>query len=83
MRNIFPYAMELEQMEKDDPEMLETYRELMCHFYICKDVHNNRGNANRIKVLADYLFPILDGAPEDTSSPSLKRIFVRRWSLSL
>ena len=29
----FPYTMELEQMEKDDPEMFEIYRELMYHFY--------------------------------------------------
>jgi len=31
----FPSVIELEQMEKDDSEMFETYRELMCHFYIC------------------------------------------------
>jgi len=61
----FPCAMELEQMEKDDPEMFETYQELMCHFYICMAIHNTRENANGIKVWADYLFLILDGAPED------------------
>jgi len=38
-KEYFPYSMELKQMEKDDPEMFETYRELMCHFYICIDVH--------------------------------------------
>ena len=57
-------------MEKDDPEMFETYWELICHFYSCMDVHNARGNANGIKVWADYLFPILDGgAPEDVQFP--------------
>jgi len=42
----FPCTMELEQMEKDNPKMFATYRELMCHFYICMDVHNARGNVN-------------------------------------
>ena len=32
-----PCTMELEHMEKDDPEMFKMYRELMCHFYICMD----------------------------------------------
>ena len=32
--------MELEQMEKDDLKMFKTYRELLCLFYICMDVHN-------------------------------------------
>ena len=56
-------------MEKDDPEMFETYQESICHFYICMDVHNTSGNANGIKVWADYLFPILDGALEDVQFP--------------
>ena len=61
----FPYTIELEQMEKDEPGMFEIYRELMCHFCICMDVHNTHGNANGIKVWVDYLFPVLDSAPED------------------
>jgi len=61
----FPCSMELEQMEKDNPGMFETYQELMCNFYICMDVHNTRENTNRIKVWADYLFPVLDGVLED------------------
>jgi len=65
----FPCTMELEHMEKDDPEMFKTYQELMCHFYICMDVHNTRGNANGIKVWADYLFPVLDSAPENVQFP--------------
>ena len=59
------HTSELKQMEKEDPEMFKTYRELMCHFYICMDVHNARKNANRIKVWVDYLFPILDDAPKE------------------
>ena len=65
----FPCAMELKQIEKDGLEMFETNWELMCHIYICMDVHNTRGNANGIKVWADYLFPILDGAPKDVQYP--------------
>ena len=53
-------------MEKDDPEMLKTF---VCHFYICMDIHNTRENANEIKVWADYLFLVLDGAPEDVQFP--------------
>jgi len=29
------------------------------------DIYNTRGNANGIKVWADYLFLVLDGAPEN------------------
>jgi len=56
----FPCTMEQEQIEKD-----EIYRKMMCHFYIYMDVHNAHGNANGIKVWADYLFPVLDDAPEE------------------
>jgi len=56
-------------MQKNDPEIFETYRELMCHFHICMDAHNTRGNANGMKVWANYLFPILDCAPEDNQFP--------------
>ena len=74
----FPYTMELEQMEKDDPEMFETYQKLMCYFYICMDVHNTRRNANGIKVWADYLFPVLDYAPKKFNSRSQTPISTRR-----
>jgi len=36
----FPCTIKLKKMEKDDPEMFETYQKLMCHFYICMDIHN-------------------------------------------
>ena len=68
----FPCTIKLEKMEKDDPEIFKTYRKLMCHFYICMDIHNAHGNANEIKGWADYLFPILDGAPEDVQFPISK-----------
>ena len=35
----FPCAVELEQLDKQDPTLFETYRELMCHFYICLDIY--------------------------------------------
>ena len=57
--------MELEQMEKDNPEIFETYQELMCHFFICMDIHNARGNVNKMKIWTDYLFPVLADAPEE------------------
>ena len=56
----FPCAMELKQLEKDDPALFETYRELMYHFYICLNVHNARGVANGMKIWQDYLFFVLD-----------------------
>ena len=65
----FPCIMELEQMEKDGPKMFETYQKLMCHFYICMNVHNAQGNANGINVWADYLFPIFDDAPKEVQFP--------------
>jgi len=65
----FPCTMELKQMEKDDPKMFRTYQELMCHLYICMDVHNAWGNSNRIKAWVDYLFSILDDAPEEVQFP--------------
>ena len=64
----FLYTMELEKMKKDDSEIFETYRELICHFYICMDVHNARGNANGMKIWVDYLFPILDDARKKFNS---------------
>jgi len=56
----FPYTKELAQLEKDDPAMYETYRELMCHFYICLDLNPSRENVNNLKSWVEYLFPIVD-----------------------
>jgi len=52
-------------MEKEDLKMFETYQKLMYHFYIYMDVHNARGNVKGMKVWADYLFPVLDDAPQE------------------
>ena len=45
----FPCAEELAQLEKDEPAMYETYRELMCHFYIFLDLYPSRGNVRSLK----------------------------------
>jgi len=37
----FACEAELALLEKQEPALLETYRELMCHFYICSDMHDN------------------------------------------
>jgi len=56
----FPYTEELAQLEKDEPAMYETYRELMCHFYICLDLNPSRENVNNLKSWVEYLFPVVD-----------------------
>ena len=45
----FPRTVELEQLEKEDSALFETYQELMCHFYIGLDVYHVRGNVNGLK----------------------------------
>ena len=65
MRSISLVTMELEKIETDNSEMFEMYRELIRHFYICMDVHSAQGNVNGMKVLVDYLFPVLDDAPKE------------------
>jgi len=64
-KEYFHCMMELEQLEKDDPALFETYRESICHFYIYLDVHNARGIMNGMKVWADYLFSVLYDALEE------------------
>jgi len=49
--------------------MYETYRELMCHFHICLDIHNICGNTNGLKSLVDYLFLNLMSIPEEIHTP--------------
>jgi len=41
-----PGNRELRQLAKDEPDLYEIYRELMCHFYICMDIHRVKGNFN-------------------------------------
>jgi len=69
MRSISLVTMELEKIETDNSEMFEMYRELIRHFYICMDVHSAQGNVNGMKVLVDYLFPVLDDAPKEVQFP--------------
>ena len=65
----FPRTVELEQLEKEDSALFETYRELMCHFYIGLDVYHVCGNVNGLKCWADYLFSILEDALEEIQFP--------------
>jgi len=59
----FPCETELALLEKQEPA--ETYRELMCHFYICSSVHGNpKGVSSSSKSWGNYLFPNLEDAPE-------------------
>jgi len=54
---------ELVLLEKQKPAFFETYKELMCHFYICLNVHDSyKGCSNSLKSKADYLFPTLEKA---------------------
>ena len=41
-KEYFPCAEELTQLEKNEPALYETYRELMCHYYIYLDLHPSR-----------------------------------------
>ena len=59
----FPCETELALLEKQEPALFETYRELMCHFYIYLDVHDGyKRSSNNLKSWADYLFPSLEKA---------------------
>ena len=65
-KEFFPCEAELALLEKQEPALFETYRELMCHFYICLDVHDGfKGNSNRLKSRAEYLFLTLEKAPKE------------------
>jgi len=56
---------ELEQLRAQDVAFYETCRELMCHCYICLHVYHLRENVNGLKSWVDYLFPNLEGTPEE------------------
>jgi len=42
----FPYEAELSLLEKQELALFETYRELMCYFYICTSMHENHKGAS-------------------------------------
>ena len=56
----FTCAEELAQLKKDEPAFYETYRKLMCHYYICLDLHPNHGYVIRLKSWVEYLFSVVD-----------------------
>ena len=65
-KEYFPCEAELALLEKQKPDLFENYSELMCHFCICLDVHGGfKGNSNRLKSWADYLFTTLEKAPKE------------------
>jgi len=65
----FPCAEESEQLEKKEPAIYETYRELMYHLYICLDLRPSCGTTNGLKTWVDYLFPIMGGPLKDLQVP--------------
>jgi len=61
----FPCEAELALLKKQEPALFETYRELMCHFYICSSMHgSHKGASSSLKSWGNYLFPNLEDAPE-------------------
>jgi len=61
----FPCEAELALLEKQEPALFETYRELMCHLYICSSMHeSHKGALCSSKSWRNYLFPDLEDAPE-------------------
>ena len=56
---------ELALLQKQEPALFETYKELMCYFYICSSKHgNHKGASSSSKSWGNYLFPHLEDAPE-------------------
>lgn len=43
----------------------DTYRELMCYFYICLNMNKTRGYKNGLKQWAEHLFVNLDSTNSD------------------
>jgi len=46
LEEYFPCNAELALLEKQEPALFETYRELMSHFYICSSMHGNHKGAS-------------------------------------
>ena len=62
----FPCEVELELLEEQEHALFETYRELMCNFYICLDVYGGyMRSSNSLKSWVDYLFSSMENAPEE------------------
>ena len=61
----FPCEAELALLEKQEPALFETYRELMCHLYICSSMHgSHKGASCSLKSWGNYLFPDMKNTPE-------------------
>jgi len=65
----FLCAEELAQLEKDEPALYETYKELICPYYISLDLYPSRGNVNSLKTWVEYLFLVVDGLLENLHTP--------------
>ena len=44
-KEYFPCEAELALLEKQEPALFETYRELMSHLYICSNMHGSHKGA--------------------------------------
>ena len=52
-------------LEKQEPALFETYRELMCHLYICLSMHeSHKGASSSSNSWGNYLFPNLEDTPK-------------------
>jgi len=61
----FPCESELTLLEKQEPALFESYRELMCYFYICLDVHGSyKGSSNNLKVRQIICFSLWRKLPK-------------------
>jgi len=71
-----PCEVELALLEKQEPTLFETYRELMCHLYICSSMHgSHKGASCSSKSWGNYLFPNLEDAHEAAHSGLQMRTF--------
>ena len=48
-KEYFPYTEELAQLEKNEPALYETYRKLICHYYIYLNLHPSCGTVISLK----------------------------------
>jgi len=81
-KEYFSCTEELEQLKKKEVAFYEIYRELVCHFYICLDLHPSHGTTNGLKTWVAYLFPAVGGPLEDFQAPVENRRIVRAMKAS-
>jgi len=73
----FPCAEELAQLEKNEPALYETYKELMCYYYIFLDLHPSRGTVISLTSWVEYSFPVVDGLVKDLQAPMSEKKIVK------